>query len=160
MFAFINGMAIHPKNAPIHQTGTLFPNARKKFSVLIASRRELQIIRTRLLGDGISDTSMLPPTIARPDTALTIPSADSLPELLDRTIAGSAASKTEAVKFIAAKNSMRSKIPRLCLRYRIPLLADSSTDSALAFSVDITFGIFTKNSSDKKAIPNVNKQTQ
>ncbi len=52
ILALITGINSHPRTAPVHHTGRFCPKARRKFSVLMEKRRELQIALTRLLGAG------------------------------------------------------------------------------------------------------------
>ena len=89
--AFINGMAAQPNTAPRHQTGTLRPKARKKFSVLMASSRVLQTARTRLLGGGSAEAAALPKSSAAPVAVLTAPRAASPPPWRESSMAGNAA---------------------------------------------------------------------
>ena len=90
-FAFISGIVIQPNAAPTHHTGSVCPNARKKFSVLMEIRSVLQITRTRLLGAGEKVEITLPISMVMPVTALITPSENSLPPLRDSSIAGRAA---------------------------------------------------------------------
>ena len=127
-------MQIQPKAAPIHQMGIERPKARKKFSVLMEISNVLHIIATRLFGAGSTEVIILPASNATPVTAFTIPSATSPPPTLERIIAGNAALYTEAIKLMAAKNKIKSKIHLLFFRYISPALADCNIVSFLLFS--------------------------
>ena len=59
-FVLMSGMAIQPRNPPIHQTSGVLPKASRKFSVLMENNRQLQITRTLLLGVFINDAKTLP----------------------------------------------------------------------------------------------------
>ena len=151
IFALIIGIAIHPRKTPIHQTGTVLPKARKKFSVLIERSSVLQIILTRLFGAGNNDDMMLPTINVRPVTVFITPSATSPLPLLDNSIAGNAALYIDADKFIAAKKRMRFNIPRFSFKYLSPVFTECKTLSFSSCEYFIS-GIFTKNKSTIKAI--------
>ena len=110
-FVLISGMAIHPRNPPIHQIRGVCPNARRKFSVLMEKSRQLHITRTLLFGFFTNDARILPAKVVSPITAFTIPRVFSLPPILENIIYGNAASYTDATRLIAAKNIIRPKIP-------------------------------------------------
>ena len=99
-------------------------------------------------------TIILPTSIAIPETPFTYPYAFSPPTFKRR--AGKAALNTDAVKFIAAKNNIKSSIPLLFLKNLIPSPADFRMLSFISSSTFL-FGIFIKNASVKKAIVKVNK---
>ncbi len=105
-----------PKIPPIHHNGRVLPKARKKFSVLIAISKVLQITLTLLLGVGIIDAITLPISVAAPINAFTVPSAVSPPLSFDNIIAGNAALYIDAIRFIQAKKSIKSKIPLFCFK--------------------------------------------
>ncbi|MNC31374.1 hypothetical protein D3C75_796930 [compost metagenome] len=66
----------------------------------------------------------------------------------------------EAVKLITAKNRIKSRIPRLSLRYRRPLLADCNTVSLAVPLWFGTCGIWTKHSKAMNAVANVIKSNR
>ena len=119
-FVLIQGMAIQPRNAPKHQTGKLPPKARKKFSVLMDSIRQIQMALTRPLGVFISDARTLPTKEVMPITALTTPMASSPAFGFDSIMAGKAALYMDATRLMAARNRIRWKIPRFFCSQRIP----------------------------------------
>ena len=128
--AFMTGMKIQPRMAPIHQASGVLPRASTKFSVLIEKRRALHMTRTRLLGGGASDTSTLPTRVASPAQVLTIPRMAFPPFFLDNNMAGSAALYMEATRLIAARNKIRSRIPRFLCKYCNPFFAEIKRGSA------------------------------
>ncbi|MNE65030.1 hypothetical protein D3C80_1604780 [compost metagenome] len=81
-------------------------------------------------------------------------------ERLPTIIAGRAALKIEAVKLITAKKRIKSRIPRLSLRYRRPLLADCNTVSLPVLLRFGTCGIWTKHSNAMNAVANVIKSNR
>ena len=105
-----------PNTPPIHHNGKVLPNARKKFSVLMDISKALQITFTLLLGAGIDDAIILPNSVATPINALTVPSAISPPFSDDKIIAGKAALYMDAIRFIQARNRIKSKIPLFCFK--------------------------------------------
>ena len=100
---------------------------------------------------------MLPTSVDMPVAVFTIPRATS--PSLESSIAGNAALYTEAVRLIAARNRIRSRIPRLCFKYTRPLFAALSTDScfSLPLSSAPALGILIKNKRDINATAKVNK---
>ena len=88
----IIGIAIQPRNPPMHQIKGVLPNAKRKFSVLMENSRQLQITRIRLFGSFMKKAKMLPVNVDIPITAFTSPNTFSLPPFLDNIMAGNAAS--------------------------------------------------------------------
>lgn len=84
--------------------------------MLIDISKALQITLTLLLGAGIKEAAMLPISVATPINVFTVPSAISPPLSFDNIIAGKAALYMDAIKFIQAKKSIKSKIPLFFFR--------------------------------------------
>lgn len=101
--------------------GDFILGIQKQFSVHILSNRLCQIAFTRLLGGFLTEARMLPSSVVIPTTAFTVPIAVS--DALDSSMAGRAALYMDATKLIAARNSIRWKMPGFCLSQRMPSTA-------------------------------------
>ena len=120
MLVFSSGMAIHPRNAPIHHTGSERPKPRRKFSVDIDSSSAQQMTRTRLLGAGSKEAIKLPTSVVTAVKEFTIPRAVSPPPSRDSSMAGSAALNMLATRLIAARNRISVNMPRFSRKKPIP----------------------------------------